>query len=207
MAGLPVDHLVFATPDVPGSVEHLAALLGARPVPGGRHVGMGTYNHLLSLGDGPYLEVIGPDPDQPDPSGGRPFGLDALRSGRLVGFAVKCGDLPAAVANARAAGYDPGDEHEMSRATPDGGLLQWKLTLGGSFDGLVPFLIDWMGSPHPSATTPGGATLVGLRGEHPEPVAVQRALDALSVELDVARADAPALIATLDTPKGPVELR
>lgn len=207
MAGLLVDHLVFATPDVPRAVEDIARLLGARPVPGGRHVGVGTYNYLLSLGDGPYLEVIGPDPEQPDPPQGRPFAIDGLGAGRLAGFAVKCGDIPAAVARARAAGYDPGDEHEMSRATPDGALLPWKLTRGGGFDGLVPFLIDWMTTPHPSATTPGGAILVGLRGEHPSPAAVQQALAALGVELEVTAAAAPALVATLDGANGRVELR
>lgn len=207
MAGLPVDHIVFATRDVPGAVTALEARFGVRAAPGGKHLGRGTYNSLLSLGDGPYLEIIGPDPDQPAPQGARPFGVDELAADRLVGFAVKCSDIPAAIARARAAGYDPGDEHAMSRATVEGDLLEWKLTLGPGFDGLVPFLIDWMGTPHPSATSPGGATLVGLRGEHPDPDAVRSALAALDVHIDVVEGPAPALIATLDTPKGRVELR
>jgi hypothetical protein len=207
MAGLPVDHIVYATRDVPAAVEDLAARLGVRAAPGGRHVGMGTYNHLLSLGDGPYLEIIGPDPDQPAPSQPRPFGVDEIDAPRLAGFAVKCGEIAATVARARAAGYDPGDEQPLSRATPDGGLLEWKLTLGPGFDGLVPFLIDWMATPHPSKTSPGGVTLVGLRGEHPDVAGVRRAHAALGVELEVTEAAAPALIATLDTPRGRVELR
>ncbi|MPY91605.1 MAG: VOC family protein [Acidimicrobiia bacterium] len=207
MAGLPVDHIVYAARDLPAAVEDLAAQLGVRAAPGGQHVGRGTRNFLLSLGDGPYLEVIGPDPDQPEPPAARPFGVDTLAADHLVGFAVKCADIPGAVARSRAGGYDPGDEHEMARATPDGALLEWKLTLGPGFDGLVPFLIDWMATPHPSATNPGGATLVGLRGEHPEPAGVRAALDALGVELDVAEGPAPALVATLDTPRGRVELR
>jgi hypothetical protein len=207
MPGLAVDHIVYATRDVPRAVEDLAGRLGAQPAAGGRHVGRGTHNYLLSLGEGPYLEIIGPDPDQPDPPGARPFGVDSLGADRLVGFAVKCADIPATVARARERGYDPGDGHTMTRATPDGGLLEWELTSGPGFDGLVPFLIDWKDSPHPSATSPGGATLVGLRGEHPAPDAVRAALAALGVDLEVTEGPGPALVATLDTPRGRLELR
>ena len=40
--------------------------------------GMGTTNFLIGLGAGAYLEIIGPDPDQPQPVGGRWFGIDRL---------------------------------------------------------------------------------------------------------------------------------
>ena len=55
------------------------------------------------------------------------------------------------------------------------GLLRAGRPGGTGDDGLVPFLIDWKDSPHPSASTPQGCTLVSLRGEHPDPAAVWRA--------------------------------
>jgi hypothetical protein len=95
----------------------------------------------------------------------------------------------------------------MQRATPDGRLLEWRLTLGGSHQGLVPFLIDWLDSPHPSGSAPGGCRLVSLRGEHPDHHAVRKANQALGVEFDVVQGPAPVLVATIDTPKGTIELR
>ena len=41
----------------------------------------------------------------------------------------------------------------MQRRTADGQLLQWRLTPAefARSDGLVPFLIDWGASPHPTS--------------------------------------------------------
>jgi hypothetical protein len=208
MAGLEIDHIVYATADLEGAVADLTTRLGVAPAAGGRHVGMGTRNHLVALGGGAYLELIGPDPTQQVPAGqGLPFGIDALTGPRLVGFAVKAPGIDEVASRARAAGYDPGAVREMQRATPEGGLLQWKLTLGGSHDGLVPFLIDWLDSPHPSTSAPGGCTLRALRGIHPEPAAVRAAWAALGFDMDLAGGAAAELVASIDTPNGALELR
>jgi integrase len=47
---------------------------------------MGTANFLIGLGAGAYLEIIGPDPDQPQPVGGRWFGIDRLTAPRIAAF-------------------------------------------------------------------------------------------------------------------------
>jgi hypothetical protein len=213
---LRIDHLVYAAVDLDAAVDDVASLLGVRPAAGGRHVGVGTRNFLLSLAPdgerGPYLELIGPDPTQTMPAGTPlPFGIDRLGQAGLVGFALGTGELDAVVGRARADGYDPGEPQGMQRATPDGGLLSWRLTRGtapaGRGGGLVPFLIDWLESPHPSTTTPRGATLVALRAEHPDPAAVLATHRALGWSMEVRRGPAPALTATIDGPNGSVELR
>ena len=71
-----VDHLVYATPDLAAGVERVERLLGVKAVPGGQHPGGGTRNALIRLGDETYLEIIGPDPDQPKPPRPRRFGID-----------------------------------------------------------------------------------------------------------------------------------
>lgn len=204
-----LDHVVYAVPDLEPAVADLEARLGVRASSGGSHPGLGTRNALLALGPERYLEVIGPDPEQGDPQGARPFGIDTLERGRLRTFAVKAPDLDGRVARARDAGYDPGMMLPMSRRTPDGRLLEWRLTLQPRpvGDGLVPFLIDWGATPSPAHDAPAGCTLVELCAEHPDPPSVMPLLAALDVPLRVDPGTEPALVCVLDTPRGRVELR
>jgi hypothetical protein len=73
--------------------------------------------------------------------------------------------------------------------------------------GVVPFLIDWGTSPHPAASAAPGLSLASLRGEHPDAARVAALLARLGLPLPVDPGPAPALVATLDTPRGPVTLR
>ncbi len=201
MRGL--DHLVYATPHLEETVDRLAGKLGVRPTPGGRHPGRGTRNELLSLGPGTYLEIIGPD-GAPDA-----FGIDRLAGPALVAWAAGADGIDKRVGRARAAGYDPGPVASMSRELPDGDRLHWRLTPfpGGPKTSVVPFLIDWGQSSHPSTTSAAGCRLVSFHGEHPDPAGVGRQLEALAVELEVRRASRPRLVAVIAGPAGTVELR
>ncbi|MBI4306904.1 MAG: VOC family protein [Chloroflexi bacterium] len=203
-----LDHLVYATPDLESSVDELELRLGVRSVPGGRHPGRGTRNALLALGAERYLEIIGPDHGRGRHRGPRAFDIDRLVRPCLKTWAVKAPGLEQQVERARTAGYDPGDIIPRSRERPDGELLRWKLTSHGDEhpEWLVPFLIDWGDSPHPSQSSPGGVTLVGLRAEHPSPARIQAILRALRVQLEIGESPAVRLIATLSTPLGPVDL-
>ncbi|MEO8458723.1 MAG: VOC family protein [Chloroflexota bacterium] len=203
-----VDHLVYAVADLDAGIAHIERMLGVRAEPGGAHPGRGTHNALLSLGGGSYLEIIAPDPDQPDPKAPRPFGLDKLRAPRLVTWAVRVSHIEKRVEQARAAGYDPGDAHPMSRKLPSGAELKWQLTARpeAAASGIVPFLIEWQPREHPSKTAPRGAQLSDLQAEHPHPGEVNAMLEALGVELTVSESARPALIATMEGPNGTVVL-
>jgi hypothetical protein len=74
-------------------------------------------------------------------------------------------------------------------------------------DRIVPYFIDWGTSPHPALTAAKGASLLGLRAEHPDAPRVRIMLDRLGLDLPLQRGAAPALIATISSPKGRVELR
>ena len=156
-----------------------------------------------------YLELIGRDPSQAPPSGPRWLGLDDLTTPRLITWAVKGVDLEHRADVARRAGLELGEVRSGQRQQSDGQMLSWRLTYPDMRhgDGLVPFLIDWGGSPHPAEHAPGGAELVELRAEHPEPAMISQLLRHLGIELRVSRGPARALIATLETPHGRVELR
>ncbi|MDY7099669.1 MAG: VOC family protein [Actinomycetota bacterium] len=208
MAALAIDHLVYAAPDLDRGVGAIAELLGVTARPGGSHDGLGTRNALAGLGGRCYLEIIAPDPGQPAPLTPRPFGIDELTAPRLVTFALRCHDVGARLEEARRAGYDGGEVVHMSRSRPDGVMLSWKLSnrLEAAHGGLVPFLIDWGDTPHPSETLDHDVELVEVTLEHPDPDTVAADLAALGAELAVRRADTPSVVATIDTAAGKMNL-
>ncbi|MGV9771477.1 VOC family protein [Streptosporangium sp. NPDC003464] len=203
-----LDHLVYAVPDLLAGVAEFAARTGVTPAAGGSHPG-GTANYLVGLGPDSYLEIIGPDPAA-DPAGRpRAFGLETLTEARLAAWAVHPDGIEETVRQAREHGYDPGEVQPLSRLTPDGTLLAWRLTRRAepAADGLVPFLIDWGRTPHPAASGLPQLGLVSFTATHPDPAAVRRDLAALGVSLDVTAGPAATLQARLDTPRGPLTLR
>src|SRR5262245_31239048 len=204
-----VDHIVYATPDLSLGIATAEKLFGVRATPGGQHPGLGTRNALIALGPASYLEIIGPDPDQPKPAGPRRFGIDDLKAPRLLTWVAKGTSLEKFAADAVAHGVDLGAVIPGSRKRPDGVVLSWTYTAPQTVlaDRLVPYLIDWGTSPHPSTTAAKGVTLVGLRAEHPDAERVQKMLQQLGLDLPVTRGPKPALIATFDSPKGRVELK
>ena len=206
-----IDHLLYATPDVARTIDELEQVLGVRAAPGGRHAAWGTCNALLALGPRCYLEIFGPDPEALEPPASRPFGIDSLKRPRLATWVAPHDDLARLVHEASLHRIDLGEVESRSRERPDGTTLSWRMTdlRKARADGLVPFFIDWGDAPHPAASAPAGCTLVALRGEHPvsEEVTAQLAHLGLAADMPVTPGETPLLVATLDTPRGRLELR
>ena len=204
-----VDHLVYATPDLSLGIEKLETLLGVRATPGGQHPGRGTRNALIALGPSSYIEIIGPDPEQPKPERPRNFGIDDLRAPKLVTWSANASDLERLASEAARQGFQLGQVRSGSRQRPDGVVLSWRLTdpLTVVADGILPFFIDWGNTPHPARTAAPGVTLVDLRAEHPDAERVQKMLGQIGLHLPVRPGPKPALIATMISPRGRVELQ
>jgi hypothetical protein len=188
-----LDHLVYATPDLDRSVGQLAELTGVQPVEGGRHAALGTRNYLLGFGELRYLEIIGPDPEQPDPPQRRPLGIDDLTGPRFVAWAMRVDDIEAHAAKAVELGYNPGPIRSSSRRTPGGELVTWRVT--SRYDAVVPFLIDWGSTPHPARELPTVA-LTAIYAHHSKPAECLRRLAAIGAELDI-RPGPPGLTAII----------
>ncbi len=209
------DHIIYFVPDLAEATDYFESTWGVRPKFGGQHPGRGSHNALLSLGDSTYLEIIAPDPTQPTPPQPRSFGMDRLSKAKLVTWAVTSTDINQSIQNATGAGYDPGPAYDGARARSDGSMMNWKLTrrdeaiTGDNPPGnwLIPFLIDWGNTPHPAKNNPTGCTLVSVRATHPEPEPVRHMLATLGVDCPVEKGDSVQLIATVDTPKGLLELK
>jgi hypothetical protein len=203
-----LDHLVLAGPDLAAARAWFTELTGVAPAPGGRHAGWGTANELVGLGGAAYLEIIGPDPEQPAPERPRPFAVDELAAPRVVTWALRTTDIEATLAAARAAGYDPGDPVPMARRTPEGGLLEWRLT-EPRLDrgaGLVPFVIDWGATAHPTARQLPETPLLDFVLRHPDPATITGPLAALGVDVEVKRGELAGITAVVQGPTGAVRL-
>ena len=204
-----IDHLVYGTPDLQAGVDQVEKILGVRATPGGQHPGVGTRNALVALGPATYLEIIGPDPEQPKPERPRTFGIDNLTAPRLVAWAAKGDNLDQFAAEALRRGVKLGEVSSGSRKTPQGVLLSWRYTSPRTViaDGIVPFFIDWGQTPHPARTAATGATLVEFRAEHPQVEEVRKMLSELGIDLPVTKGQRSALVAVIQSPRGRVELR
>jgi hypothetical protein len=202
-----IDHLVYAVPDLAAAVAEVEERFGVRAKAGGKHIGLGTHNALLGLGTQTYLEIIAPDPGQPEPAMPRPFGVDGVRRRGLVGWALACDDIDAAVVRARSHGYDPGEAADGQRVGPTGTVRRWRLTLNAMAGGLVPFLISWGDTEHPARSAPPGLTLEAFHLEHPDPPSLAPSLTALGTDVEIRPAGTPALIARLSGPNGSMVLR
>lgn len=207
-AAAALDHLVYAVPELVDGARRIEGLLGVPTEPGGTHVGRGSHNRLIGLGPDRYLEIVGPDPEQPAPGAPRWFGLDGLRAPRLVTWCMKATGLAASVERGRAAGIELGEPTVASRLRADGTELSWTFTdpLADRAGGVVPFLIDWGDSEHPGRGLAPVCSVLDVRVEHPEPESVSRWLTALGLDVTVRRGHAPLVVASLETPNGVVEL-
>ena len=180
-----LDHVVIAGPDLPALVDWFAQRTGVVAAPGGAHP-TGTANALVALtvagARGPqYIELIGPNPDRAEPELPTTFGIATLTEPRVQAYAVHPADIEATVATARAGGYDPGDVSDLSRRTPDGVLLEWRLTRGEDRRIDVPFLIDWGTTPQPGIGDMPTIELISLVREEPDPEPLRAVLAAFGL--------------------------
>jgi len=204
-----LDHLVYATPDLARGMREIETLTGVSPAIGGQHPGRGTRNALIALGDHAYLEIVAPDPQQTAPVSPRWLGVDDVTTSRLTTWVAKATDLSGLQRRAVEHAVPIGEVRSGSRQRADGVKLSWEVTNPEPLTagGVVPFFIDWGDSPHPAQTAPRGASLVAFRLEHPDVAEVQRMLTALDLDVPVTRGNHPALVATIEGPRGRVELR
>jgi hypothetical protein len=214
-----LDHIVVGAAALDAGVAWVEGRLGVAPVPGGRHVAMGTHNALLRLGPRCYLEVIAIDPAADPPRRPRWFALDE------ADLQTRLAEAPAVItwvirtpslANACARVPDLGEILPMARgafrwkiAVPDDGALPW--------GGVLPAAIQWDAGDdgevaHPCDVLPAsGCELKSLRLSHPAAVLGTAGLMALFRELRIAgpvdlKPGPRALTPLIRTPRGDVTL-
>jgi hypothetical protein len=200
-----LDHLLWATPDLEQSMIDWKELSGVRPARGGEHAGMGTRNALVSLNDGVYFEIIGPDPAQ-SLAGTLGGEFSAYEAPRLYTFAVQSGEFERAAVRLAGVGAALATPITLRRDA-SGTELEWRIAMieHHSFGPLVPFLIDWGNAPHPSATAPASGTLLSLEVQSSASDELRKIYDALEIDIPCVRGEL-GLVASLQTPAGRLRL-
>jgi hypothetical protein len=197
-----LDHIVVGCSDLDRGIAFVEERAGVRAAFGGVHPGGGTENALLSLGERRYLEILAPDPAQPDARGPGP--LAKLSEPRLLTWAAHPGDLAIFARKLRRASIAFEGPRAGSRRRPDGLILRWQaLGLNDNASGMLPFFIEWSAdSVHPSADSPKGCSLVRFEAATPDPGELAKQAALLGLDLSIVSGDRPQLRATIAGPAG-----
>lgn len=198
-----IDHLVYCVFDLEKAVEKLSGLFGVAIQKGGKHPDFGTYNALLNLGNGIYLELLAIDPEA------KSFeehwmGIDQLDKPQLTRWAMKSNNLPADME--LLANYRP-ELTKVSggkRRTTSGELLEWELSVPLSAPRVepFPFFVDWNDSVHPTRILPEACRLIQLEIAHPETSSLKDYLKQLNPEVNLVFSSTPQIRAQVKTPTG-----
>lgn len=133
-----IDHIVIAGPDLDALAATFAAL-GFNVVGGGRHP-IGSYNRLIGLQDGAYIELLSFYEHSPEH-----YWWDAVheKGGGLIDFCAQTDDIRADYAVFANAGVDMSPLVGLSRVRFDGYRLSWlNNEVYGEYQGLIPFIIE-----------------------------------------------------------------
>ena len=197
-----LDHILLGCNDLERGIAFVEQQTGVRAAFGGVHPGRGTRNALLSLGERHYLEIIAPDPQQPEAPDTR--NLRELAEPRLVGWAAHPGDINQFAVHLHSAGIDFEGPTPGSRKHPDGQLLQWRtLNLKNDEQGVLPFFIEWSEiTIHPSTDAPSGCKIENFTICSPDEVKLQTLCSLLNLDVHVEHAKKPQLYARISGPKG-----
>jgi hypothetical protein len=201
-----LDHILLGAPDLDAASDAFASLTGVVPATGGSHPGFGTRNRLAAIGPDAFWEIIAPDPAQDIAGKPRAEMIAAWPAPALLTFAIQTTDFDGLIDRALGAGLEAGEPLPMSRTRPDGVKLAWRVVhfRHPAYGLLIPFAIDWMGSPHPATTSPAGCVLRSLAVLHPHAAGLAAMYRALGLAVDVQGGLKAGMVAVLDTPKGAV---
>jgi hypothetical protein len=199
-----LDHIILGCHDLDRGIAFVEDRTGVQAAFGGVHPGRGTRNALLSLGQRCYLEIMAPDPDQPDAKDPLALHLRKLPEPQIVGWAAHPGNLGSFAKKLRAASVAFEGPSPGSRKRPDGRVLQWQtLTLKENPSWLLPFFIEWSAdSLHPSTDAPAGCRLIRFEAVTPEPDKLAKMAALLSLDLPIRKNEKPRLRAAIVGPRG-----
>lgn len=211
-----IDHLIIGAATLEQGAIFVKEKLGVDIPSGGVHEKMGTHNRLMQLGDEVYLEVLAINPDGKPPESPRWCGLDDPHVSRrlrkqptFLTWVVNTNDIEKLL---RQAVFSFGRSRPLSR-----GHLSWYFGLPDDgrllAGGMLPYVIEWRTNSHPSTNmADAGCRFRGLEIHHPYPYWLRSVLESIgAAELvrihPLQKNRPPHLVAHIETPTGPKDLR
>jgi len=203
-----IDHIVYAVPDLEKGMDEVEHRFGIRPVYGGKHLHQGTHNALLNLGNACYFELIAVDPENKTILAPRWMGIDLLTEPKVTRWAIKSTDLEQDLSILKTFNPELAKTKTGNRQRQDGSMLEWQLSIPLAYPEVevLPFLLDWKDSVHPTETMPQHCELISIRATHPQGKKIARQLEALGYPMLVEESEVVSLMVEIMTPKGIVRL-
>ena len=197
-----IDHIILLVPDLPAYVTEFEQGSGVTPKYGGMQPNAKVANALVDLGNGAYLEILGPSPgDEVGPMTER---LQALPEPTVAWFALQSFDLDDNVKRLEAAGLEHSGVLRTNWESSERGLIDYSglVAVNHGWGDQMPFYIDWHETPHPSSTSPGGITLSEFTVYHPDARNLGVVYGQLGVNVEVKVSETAGYDLVLETPKG-----
>ncbi len=195
-----VDHFILGVPDLDVATKKFANLSGINPVFGGTHPTLSTHNALVSLGDC-YLELIAAVP-------GKTPGIERLNgitAPRLIGWAIEYFNTEEVRSVFNGHGINLSTPSFGSRVQPNGIKVGYEYM---DVEGLaelgcpvVPFLVRWISSTHPSVSSPVGCSLVEFSMKHPKSEIFDKLLKEMNMEIKHIDGNQSDLKIVVETPR------
>ena len=175
---------MYAVPSLDEGLIWASDTFGVDAAYGGEHVGLGTRNALMSLGN-VYLEIIAPDPAQPIAG---TFGerLAGLSDGGLITWCAE-GELNSLASQLTELEVATAGPDKTKRQTSEGTRLEWELLFPSKspFGGCMPFFIDWLDCKNPKDSTPVAGEFKSLSISSPDPGRLQQILTKIGLQVTV----------------------
>ena len=202
---LMLDHIIILVASLADFQKDFGERYGVELTQGGAHPYLGTANLLADLGNGTYLEVLGPNPDLESPTGMGEM-LVGYDQPQVTWFAVATDHHDQVQADAEAAGLTFLGPSPGSRESAEGKLLQWSsaIVAGHGYGEQVPFFIDWGDTRHPSQSSAKGLELLEFTVLHPQAQALASIYEAVGIVVPLETAEKPGFRLRINTPHGEV---
>jgi hypothetical protein len=203
-----LDHVMLATCDLKEGMERFEKMTGLKPTKIGSLRGVGTKSARVSLSNGTFVEIIGPD-EKASSEGMGPHLLN-MPEGKLVPFHYSVRAKPDDVEIPESLNWDKDDVvmvyADADDFAEDGEVCKWDLVFlyGHGLGGIVPSFVNWREiRHHPTARLEKtGAKLVSVRVQAPSG---NYAHDLLGGVKGITMCQGqPELSFSIDTPKGVV---